>query len=554
MTRKLRFLMTALLICVCGMTWADEATFNPSELEAVSASSFQRTVSDVTIACTNGLINSSQIRVYANQTLTVSIPSGSITKIVFTCTGSGTGSNGPGLFSTEEGYAYSGQTGTWEGSGNSVVFTASAQVRITKIVVTYTKSNKKIATVKIDKDELTVGETASVTTDGPAVTLSSEDEKIATVSGTIITAVGVGTTKIIARWAETEEYAEGSKEFPITVDYAIPEAPEGALFYETFSRSAGTGGRDGSYSGTIATGAVVSDQDGNWTAKENCNGGNQCTKFGSSKNVGVLTTKAIELTGEGTLTFSAAGWGSDANYLNITAEGADIDGDIAITLENGVWNNYTVNIKNVEGAVTITFSGKRGFIDDVLVVAAEVTPTTVPVTIPASGWASYCSKYDVESTGECYKCYMATKLVNGKVTVVPVEGTIKAGTGMLVKGSGSVELDVAATAPEAYADMKDNKLVGVLVDTDMTGKSCYILSDGAFYPCTGGTLAAGKAYLDIAPASAKVIDIDLNGDETAISTVNAEQQNGNIYTINGVQVKNTQLKGIYIINGKKVVK
>ena len=152
---------------------------------------------------------------------------------------------------------------------------------------------------------------------------------------------------------------------------------------------------------------------------------------------------------------------------------------------------------------------------------------------------------------------MATKLVNGKVTIVPVEGTIKAGTGMLVNGSGSVgsvELAVAATAPEAYADMKENKLVGVLEDTDMTGKSCYILSDGAFYRCTGGTLAAGKAYLDIAPTSAKVIDIDLNGDETAISTVNAEQQNGNIYTINGVQVKNTQLKGIYIINGKKVVK
>jgi hypothetical protein len=76
-------------------------------------------------------------RTYADTDMTVSAETGkTIKKIVVTCTGSGTNNNGPGKFSGT-GYSYSGTIGTWEGSASNVTLSASAQVRMTKIVVTY---------------------------------------------------------------------------------------------------------------------------------------------------------------------------------------------------------------------------------------------------------------------------------------------------------------------------------------------------------------------------------------------------------------------------------
>ena len=236
------------------------------------------------------------------------------------------------------------------------------------------------------------------------------------------------------------------------------------------------------------------------------------------------------------LMISFGSFGTDAETLGYVVAAADA-------------KTFTYSYTGDENDIYI-YSGNSGINLSSITVAPQ--STSVSVTIPASGYATLCSSNDVVSNGECYK---ATKLVNGVVTIVPVQGVIPSGTGIIVKGeAGTVTLPIATEGTTA-ADLSDNKMVGVLTDTDMTGKSCYILSDGAFYPCSGGTLAAGKAYLDIAPTSgAKAIEIDVDGQETAISTVNAEQLNGNIYTINGVQVKNAQQKGIYIINGKKVVK
>lgn len=75
-------------------------------------------------------------RTYANTDMTVSSSDYTITKIEITCTASGSASYGPGLFSGE-GYSYDGKNGVWEGSSNEVKLSASAQVRITEITVSY---------------------------------------------------------------------------------------------------------------------------------------------------------------------------------------------------------------------------------------------------------------------------------------------------------------------------------------------------------------------------------------------------------------------------------
>lgn len=62
---------------------------------------------------------------------------------------------------------------------------------------------------------------------------------------------------------------------------------------------------------------------------------------------------------------------------------------------------------------------------------------------------------------------------------------------------------------------------------------------------------AFRAWLTTIPASARSIDID--GETTGISNVSLENPVKEIYNLNGVRVNKIGNKGIYIINGKKVI-
>ena len=142
MKRKLTFLIAAAVMLLTmmastGTAWADNVTILPSNGEPVTGSDFTITVAPITVSVTASTLTSDQIRVFKNQSITIS-SSATITGIEFTCTAQNTDKYGPGCFGALAGYSYSGYIGTWAGSSNSVSLTASSnQVRITKIVVTY---------------------------------------------------------------------------------------------------------------------------------------------------------------------------------------------------------------------------------------------------------------------------------------------------------------------------------------------------------------------------------------------------------------------------------
>lgn len=160
--------------------------------------------------------------------------------------------------------------------------------------------------------------------------------------------------------------------------------PNAIVFQETFDKTSGTGGRDGKFSGSIAQGTIKYDNDG-WASAVKCGGANQCVKFGTGSDNGVLTTPAISLDGASyaLLTFSAAGWGdSNKNKLAVTANaGFELSGDNNITeLVNEEWEEYSVLIRVTTGtSLQLTFTGKRGFLDDVVVRKITTVPTpTLP--------------------------------------------------------------------------------------------------------------------------------------------------------------------------------
>ena len=156
--------------------------------------------------------------------------------------------------------------------------------------------------------------------------------------------------------------------------------PNAIVFQETFDKTTGTGGRDGLFSGNIGSSTIKYDSE-SWASADKCGGANQCVKFGTGSANGVLTTPEISLDGASyaLLTFSAAGWGdSNKNKLAVTANaGFELSGDNNITeLVNEEWEEYSVLIRVTTGtSLQLTFTGKRGFLDDVVVRKITTIPT-----------------------------------------------------------------------------------------------------------------------------------------------------------------------------------
>lgn len=139
MNKILRYSFMALLAMMVGNVMAGDVTFVPSDFPAASTEDFSATKDGVTVSVTASTTTNEQIRVYKNQTITISSTVGNITKAVFTCTAEGTAKYGPGCFedATAGSYAYDGNTGTWTGDAAEFALTAKTnQVRITNLVVT----------------------------------------------------------------------------------------------------------------------------------------------------------------------------------------------------------------------------------------------------------------------------------------------------------------------------------------------------------------------------------------------------------------------------------
>ena len=107
-----------------------------------NAAAYEVEKNGVTMTVSSGILgtynNEMHYRVYKNQTLTLTSTVGKIVKVEFTCTANDAEKYGPGCFTVDGGdYTYAGPVGTWTGSADEIVFTATTnQVRATQVVVT----------------------------------------------------------------------------------------------------------------------------------------------------------------------------------------------------------------------------------------------------------------------------------------------------------------------------------------------------------------------------------------------------------------------------------
>ena len=146
---------------------------------------------------------------------------------------------------------------------------------------------------------------------------------------------------------------------------------------------------------------------------------------------------------------------------------------------------------------------------------------------------------------------------NGDVLTTVQQRSVSANKPVMLKGNGEIEftaegVEIAATTEGAQQNVL---LYGVYADTAVPTENTYVLQkqgeDVNFYKAISGlTVNPFRAYLTTAAAAAR-LTFDFN-EATGIKTVKTTDD-AEVYNLQGVRVANPT-KGLYIMNGKKVIK
>ena len=206
------------------------------------------------------------------------------------------------------------------------------------------------------------------------------------------------------------------------------------------------------------------------------------------------------------------------------------DGDVTITPTKGL-HIYYITLKKAKDVTTIT---------------------------PANDWSTYVTTkaLDFSKATDGLKAYAATAAAGGKVTLEEV-GAVPAGTPLMLIGTAGTEYQVpVATSASAPAKNMFEAGDGTTV-FDGTTYDYILYTDQKFYQIGSGSVAVGKAYLhcdsDPTAGSAPYLTLDFGGNVTGIGEIKSQKiENGQFFDLQGRKVAQPS-KGLYIVNGKKVV-
>ena len=179
------------------------------------------------------------------------------------------------------------------------------------------------------------------------------------------------------------------------------------------------------------------------------------------------------------------------------------------------------------------------------------------IKVTSAGLSTYCTDVNLAFDGTL-EAYIA-KEEGGAIKLHQVTN-VPANTGVLLRAPGIVADTYFDVATTESADVVTGNLFQKGTDAAVatgTGPYNWILSKKSgvvgFYHANGNTVAKNRAYLQTSTASAR---INLNFDDedaTAIEAVKAQNvENGQYFNLAGQRVAQPT-KGLYIVNGKKVI-
>jgi len=167
------------------------------------------------------------------------------------------------------------------------------------------------------------------------------------------------------------------------------------------------------------------------------------------------------------------------------------------------------------------------------------------------------------TTAYACKVYDASKVLVNEIIEVNDEKVILANNGVLLKGTAGTEYEIAAVpgsknsgdavSTENAMSYSDNALEPVIVATHFAAGSYYALKNNEFHSIldNDSKVPAGKAVLKVNVAAARVLAI-MGAGVTGIKSLNADGID-RWFDLQGNRIDQPVKKGVYILNGKKVV-
>ena len=490
-----------------------------------------------------------------------------------------------GLTTSDQLQAYRGK------NNNGENFTSADDVKVGDIVIVYGNLKKYNSTYEFDENNWLVSRvrkadpelvavsatidnmdaTTSVAantlytvTSNGEISFSSNKEDVANVVAGTLYAYKPGTATITVSVAETAAYAAGNVDITVTVTTKPAVNPEGPAVGSTYSLVTNAA--------TLNAGdklLFVDEGDGEsgvaMSTTQNTNNRGEVAVTLSEHTISAAPATAQVITLEG----SASGW-----YFNV-GDGylyAASSSSNNMKTEEEKDNNAKATISIAENVATIVFQGAntrnnlRYNASSSLFSCYAGTSTmakpsiyrqnvasTFDITIDQSkgdGWRTIVTSVSA-TLPSGLKAYIASADESDKVTLTEV-ASLKANNAYILYGTAA---NYTLTVTDSPVEPTGNEL---RVSTNTDGNGAFVLAKKGgvvgFYKWNGGSLGAGRVIL---PASAvpdaPARDFIGLGDATAISNVTVETKSDNRYYNLAGQVVAQPTKGLYIVNGKKVI-
>ena len=207
------------------------------------------------------------------------------------------------------------------------------------------------------------------------------------------------------------------------------------------------------------------------------------------------------------------------------------------------------------GSISIGVAGKEFGLESIVLYTAD--GKTLTTTDNMDGWRSFyestTQNYEVDANTTIYTVASKTGESN-KVELTAAAGKIIPGQTPVILKTTAGDHKIVLTKTETAVDLGSN-LLAAATGSAIDGYRLGFGSIGVGFYKYAGTPAAGTVYIDSGDVttSARELGIGFGDDITAINKVEAKKaENGVFYNLAGQKVAQPT-KGLYIVNGKKVV-
>ncbi len=246
----------------------------------------------------------------------------------------------------------------------------------------------------------------------------------------------------------------------------------------------------------------------------------------------------------------------------------DVINEDEVDLEEGEDKDFTVSYSNNTnvGTATVTFTGIGNY-QGTLTEEFDILRQLDIHFSENNVWASYYAEENLEIP-EGLQAYIVTEIGQTEVEVEQID-YIPQHVGVLLTWEEPVYAEQEEYLAYAYEgttrEFDDNLLMGCSTATavstlDTDSKNIYILYNDNFVKTTSGTIPAFRCYLEVEDESGAQARLGITIDDSEINGIsenvvmNSGKFANSIYDLNGRRMESSTLKkGMYILNGKKVV-